>query len=253
MDSKIEERESLFTLLESRPEWQVESVKDFEEPDFLIRMGGKTVGVEVTKFSPASGNTAHQQHGLRRRTLRGADTCYLALGGPPMQVHVTFSPGYPLTSIRSNQVAEYLATFVNACHRKLVFGYQSSTFTRDLYDDGFPREVDWIRAVPAGSGNESSWSDQQPIWYVHAGAEAVSQIVRRKESRVDSYLAKCDEVWLLIDFPWLGADVDTKIPVDGLELQTSTRFAHVFCVDTLRGRVTEMLHGSATLSARPTE
>lgn len=250
---KPEENEALSTLLAARSGWMIDSIAESEEPDFLVRMSGKTIGIEVTRFSVAAGNKAHQQQGLRKGVLRKAHASYDALGGSPLQVQITFAEDPPLTKARSDDVAHDLAAFVKgSSHRQLLFGIQRSPYASTLYD-GFPPEVVRICAGPVEAGRDGSWVDQQPIWYSHADAEAIARVVALKERRIESYLTRCEEVWLVIDFPNLGADVDIRIPGEDIEMQIATRFGRVFCVDPLRGRVTEIRSAAPSSTGEDSE
>jgi hypothetical protein len=242
MVSKQQELGYVETFLRLNPKLGITSVEPSESPDFLVRRGCDIVGIEVTHFSSEtweSNNRSQVQQSLRRRMLSEAERQYSLLGGPSLEVHVTFSTDHPLVRNRINEVADYLAWFVQTSYPKLGMGYTRSPWRTDLQNDGFPKEVAAISALPARSGADGDWLSSQPIWFAHVDIEAVQRVVARKESRVETYLKQCSEAWLLIVFPHLDAEIELRFPAELSPLPKPTKFARVFCVDPLRERSVE--------------
>jgi hypothetical protein len=242
MASKQQELGYVETFLRLNPELGVASVEPSESPDFLVRRGCDIVGIEVTHFSSEtweSNNESQVQQSRRRRMLSEAERQYSLLGGPSLEVHVTFSTDHLLVRDRVNEVADYLARFVQTSYPMLGMGYTRSPWRTDLQNDGFPVEIASISALPARSEVDAGWLTSQPIWFAHVDIDAVQHVVSKKESRVETYLKQCSEAWLLIVFPHLGAEFELRFPAELPPLSRPTRFARVFCVDPLRERSVE--------------
>lgn len=98
MPSKKEiERWQLDRFVAVMPDIQRYDVKQSEEPDFLLGLPTKTLGIELTELyhtPPAEGVPIQAQEALRFRIAKTAQRLYAAKGLPSLHVSIHFNPQY---------------------------------------------------------------------------------------------------------------------------------------------------------------
>lgn len=241
MPSKAAETSYLESFLRSQGNLQFSGVQSDERPDFLARAGARTIGIEVTRFSPAvkEGHLRPDaQTSLRDRTMNLAREAYYAAGGVPLHVHAIFNSHPPLTKRRAPHLAREIANFLRARSPSLTL-YQSSDLDNRNTDSFLP-EIAALQALRVRAEEHGAWYDGEGAWVRHADERDVACVVMRKEPRVPQYRQRCDELWLLIVFEQLAGGTHVEPPTVPVDFCIHTGFDRVFCLSPAGDRCVEV-------------
>jgi hypothetical protein len=231
MSARDQEFRYFEAFLRARPDLQLTSFVHSDSPDFLAYSERKKVGVEVTRFSPQTHKASpnpEEQDSLRRRTMDLAYQAYRATGGAPLHVQATFSPYQRLTKGRVTALAREMVSFLSNHSRPLLV-YDRADFTHWVGDEFLP-ELTSLTAFRVSTEEHSGWHAGQSGWVRHADERDIRRVVSGKESRITTYRAHCEELWLVIVFELLGGDTYVRPPATPLEFGVATNFDRVFCL-----------------------
>ena len=168
-----------------------------DNPDFLVKSGGRTIGIEHTELFKRRERSAKRPYtpaeleGIQQGIIRKAKESYTRRGLPPVTVIVWFYPSMKHTRLVSG--------------RSQAIGVELSRFVAEWVrvphsPEEWPKPGDRIPEISHLSIHEghSSWAKGNPSL---VGPPNVSEIQRRvdeKNTKYDVYRQKCDECWLLI-------------------------------------------------------
>ena len=96
---KVQERAMLGRFRAACSDFPPGSVEDSEAPDFLVRSGDHTFGIELVDYvagQAEQGSTELMQEKLRAQVVSAAQKRYEALGGPYTKVSVYWRLGTDL-------------------------------------------------------------------------------------------------------------------------------------------------------------
>lgn len=183
------------------PDIQGLEIKESEEPDFLLTLSGKTLGVELTELyhePPEDGVPLQAQEALRFRIAKAAQQLYIAKELPSLHVSIHFNPNYVL----SKRDVRRLATSISNLIAKNV--PEPGQSFREEYDwenrDYFPEEVNTISAWHVPSMTEPFFSSPSASFIPTLEESDIERVLRSKEPKVQRYRERCDEIWLLVSF-----------------------------------------------------
>jgi hypothetical protein len=202
MPSKKEiERWQLDRFVAVMPDIQGHEVKESEEPDFLLGLPSKTLGVELTELyhePPAEGVPMQAQEALRFRIAKAAQRLYAAKGLPSLHVSIHFNPQY----VPNKRDVERLSIAISDLVGKNVPD-PGQSFSEE-YDwenrDYFPEEVIHISAWNVRGMAEPFFSSPSASFVPTLEERDIERVLLSKESKVQRYRENCDEVWLLVSF-----------------------------------------------------
>lgn len=192
-------------------EWQLgrfrEAVSDFpagevvphERPDFLVRAGAATVGIELTQlFRPSEAGTQPLQEGerLREYVCDTARRIYEEAGGTNVDVMVSFSPHVTFRSNRVRAIAEHLARTVRTLdvaersHVRIEYDWDN----REL----FPDEIIAIRVANFGPDIATVWRPGEAGFVPDTSVDQLQTEIARKATLYQAYRSACNEAWLVL-------------------------------------------------------
>ena len=175
-------------------------VEEREGPDFLVRLDGREIGVELTRlFVPHRTNTHPPQanESSSDRFVLHAQRLYQESAGPPVHVRVCFAPRCNLTALnRDGQKAATLSTFV----RKLDLG------PGQVVDCGpeecdraqLPKEISFVHALGVPDCGMARWVVARAGWAAPLTIEALQSRIDEKSKRLNQYKEVVAENWLIV-------------------------------------------------------
>lgn len=202
MPSKKEiERWQFDRFVAVMPDIQGHNAKESEEPDFLLALASKTIGVELTELYhelPADRVPMQAQEALRFRIAKAAQRRYAAKGLPSLHVSVHLNPQY----VPNKRDVERLSIEISDLVEKNVPD-PGQSFTEE-YDwenrEYFPEEVIQLSAWTVPGIGESFFSSPSASFVPTLEERDIERVLISKESKVQRYRENCDELWLLVSF-----------------------------------------------------
>lgn len=172
-------------------------VEEREAPDFIVRVEGRTVGVEVTELfinHDASQSPLQVQESISTRIVLRARQIYEESGASPVQVKVCFRPGRDLRQLNMKETASDLACFVQClglieCQR--VVRPSGS-------GDPLPDEISYVQALGVPRLEMAHWAVARAGWVAPLTPAALQLRIDDKASRLQDYSEVVTETWLLI-------------------------------------------------------
>jgi hypothetical protein len=192
------ERERLYldAFLISSPELVVSEISSSEEPDFLVRMGGRTIGIELTSFFfPQKGGVPHAARDRYRDLLQDTLQHEQRVRGLPamyLSVHLAESADYLTKSGRAS-LTRLIVDFV-AARVPPVGSEISPEPTRELYQAG----VSTVHIYRSQEITKAQWTLPYASFIPESKSELIQRIVDEKNANVARYRRNAEEVWLLI-------------------------------------------------------
>jgi len=172
-------------------------VEEREVPDFVIRVHGKHIGVEVTELfisHERGGNTLQAQESISSRIVSVAQEMYQASGAPPARVTVCFRPGSDLSKLGRGQTATALANLIQRFNLPELQSIDCFPNETDL----LPYEVSFIHALRVPSFDMARWVVAGAGWVVPLAAAHLQARVDEKAKRLSAYNDAIAENWLLV-------------------------------------------------------
>lgn len=168
-----------------------------EAPDFLIRIDGQLIGVEVSEvfISHAPGKSPQAQESISDRIVARARQHYDECGGAPAHVSICFYPGADLRGLNRNRTAETLAKFV--CSLQLS-PWQRSEYRPEEVNGPLPDQIAFIHALGVPSAEMAHWAVARAGWAAPLTMKILLDRVEEKAKRLSAYQAVVPENWLLL-------------------------------------------------------
>ena len=177
----------------------LELIQKSERPDFLIKIEGETIGVDVINFF-THGDWFKSNGDIDTALERGRQI-FRDNGGPVLDVRVCFARE-PETRKQAIKIGKRLAHVV-----KIMLGHNimdSSDYNEDLFfalfsEEGFLDYVSNIHFDPSMDGEEGLWySSGSADWVTPVSVKEVQKVIGSKIEKLSSYRKNCKSVWLAI-------------------------------------------------------
>ena len=182
------------------PDLQSGEIFDDESPDFIIKIGQRRIGVEITEIFVDAGRNRNSRQAIaaaRDRITATARDIAIELGTPPASVTLFFNWTKPLLRRRELQIAEAVARVVH--DNMPPEGENGELECR--YDSVQPTEVDLILVNRAYPVSEHRWSWTEASRVERNAIRYVEDAICKKINVYRGCSGKCDECWLLIVSP----------------------------------------------------
>ena len=176
----------------------VEVIEEREEPDFILQIDGKSVGLEITELfisHEENGNTMQAQESISSRIVASAQRLYESSGAPPAHVSICFGPGQNLRKLSRDKTARALATFVQRLN--LSVGQSLDWYPEEL-KNSLPYEISFIHTLGVPSYDMAHWGVARAGWVVPLQTSSLQHRIDEKAKRLGSYRESIAENWLLI-------------------------------------------------------
>lgn len=218
-----------------------EEIKETEEPDFIIRQDGRSVGVELTDlyWEPAPGSVPHQAiESLRARAVDKACSLYSAKGLPALHVSVHFNPSYVPHKKDVSRLAHSVATLIanNVPEEGERFEEDYNWVNRNY----FPEEICHVGAWRLPGEDRSLFTSPGAAYVPKLTKNDIERTLVQKEPKISNYRKKCDEIWLVINCD--GGQLSTVFEHDDSVLleEFYSDFDRAFLLRHVAGRVHEL-------------
>jgi hypothetical protein len=172
-----------------------DGIEGGETPDFLVRLAGLSVGVELTTFHlpTAPGTQAAQAKGaLQDRTVDIARQAFRAAGGGAYYVTVVFSDE-PLPKAAVRHLAQDLA--------RALLGAELPTHPAasvDIPAECLPPRVVACRVSGSVDGIDELWHADGFGWVQEATNAHLTAVIAAKDRIFPAVRSKCDTGWLVV-------------------------------------------------------
>ena len=169
------------------------AVKKHETPDFLFQIDGKLIGVEHTEVYLDKEYPLQAKESVEDDIADKAQSYADSKGYIPTRTKILFRNVRGLKQKQRKNIASNLADFVQ--FNILQSSKEPFTQLRLELDSPVISSV-YPTVMPKDFKNH--YFTARAGWVKADASEEISKAVRVKSKKVNSYLSKCDEVWLLI-------------------------------------------------------
>jgi hypothetical protein len=233
------ERESHFVerLITAIPELSAATLIRREAPDFVLLLGHHRIGVELTEFhlAPEVGTKPYAETtALRRHIVRSAQAAHTLNGGPPLYVTCAFHDREVIARRDTKELSQQIARAVLSTTQNHEIAAGAVTVPYNL----LPRAVAKIWCWASVDGKDLLWNPMVAGWVADIPPGQVAAVINKKNRKVSTYRAGCDEVWLTIFHSPAGAPADLSTTA-ARELYQS-RFDRVVWLDPLVPRALDL-------------
>jgi hypothetical protein len=215
-----------------------------DNPDFLVKSGDRTIGIEHTELFKRRRRSAKRPYtpaeleGIQQGIIRKAGESYIRRGLPPVTVTVWFYPSMRHTRLVSGrseaigaELSQFVAEWIRVPHSP----------------DERPRPGDKIPEISHLSIYEghSSWTKGNPSLVGPPEVSELQGTIDEKNTKYDVYRQKCDECWLLIAANKFNPAQGYAFTLDGCALTHcyESRFERVFFLELGDRWLRELPHG----------
>ncbi len=210
-----------------------------EAPDFILRVDGKVVGVELTEIYVEDDGqplAPKARESLATKAVSQARQQYEKRGGRPLHVAVGFIPNADLQVNDRTRIAESLAEFL-LMQELPADGYKSWSHSRRL---SLPSQIGFINAFLVPSPDCAHWYAPQAGWVAPLTEKIISDSIGSKVTKLDSYRSAVQDSWLVLVVAG-GAPSQAFEPAPDLAWETIVSpFARTFLLSVMEGRVYEI-------------
>jgi hypothetical protein len=223
-----------------------------DNPDFLVKSGDRTIGIEHTELFKQRERSAKRPYapveleGIQQGIIRKAKESYTRQGLPPVTVTVWFDPSMKrirLVSGRSKAIGAELSQFV-------------AEWVRVPHPaDEWPRPGDRIPEISHLSIYEghSSWTKGDPSLVGPPDVSELQRTIDGKDAKYAVYQQKCDECWLLIAANRFNPAQGYDFTLDNSPLKHcyKSRFERVFFLELGDRWLRELPHSAFKDTSEP--
>lgn len=174
-------------------------IKDDESPDFLIIDNDKIIGIELTKI--------FQKNHSERMTFQASDSIIRDI---LLRIRKQFESkkllGYEIHldfHIDHNSIKEKREEIANKLFNVIIENLPKQNGWVEIQNDfenleKFPEIVSRISVYYSTELEILNITDSKGGWIQHNMIEDLQEVISRKNSKVQNYLRKCHEIWLLV-------------------------------------------------------
>ena len=201
-----------------------------DRPDFRIRIGSKTVGIEITRLFTSADAAALEstQEGIFDQACRKAERLNL----PAVDVMLFFNLRRSLPKADRCRIA-------NAVVQLVAANIPADGGRADLeHRPGQPPEVDLIQINPPSRPEQGRWRADFSFSKIERNTlEIVQEAITKKAGLLPTYLKACDECWLLLVADSFKASGNLDFSEDSQMHIFSSPFARTYALDWGRPRL----------------
>lgn len=200
MESKKKKRErGLLEQFLAASEIEAEIVDGLcEAPDFILLVGGRRVGIELTELfvQPGKKRDAPQaRESLANKIVLRAREIYLESGSPPAYVSVHFASNCNVSAIDCKETAEQIAAFVKL--QKLSPG-KAAHWRSQHQDSTLADAIVSINMIGITEPTKARWVCKSGGWTFPMTKEILQKAVDTKSKRLPDYVENVSTNWLLL-------------------------------------------------------
>ncbi len=203
-------------------------------PDWLVRLGDATVGIEVTRLVEATPRQSTAPRKWKReaeRVVSHAKASFERRHAVALVVGIVFRPEWRPGKRPAVELAHELATLVDEV---LNDGTIREPIQRKLTHP----DISWLYVGSTKQSLGGRWEPLSAGDVRPASADDILATVGKKEPKVEAYRRAAADVWLLIDCDLSGQGLALDVPDPSFTVLTS--FDRVFCCDFGRWKWVEV-------------
>lgn len=194
---KQRERDLLAQFL--RKEKIEAQVHDSESPDFLLTLGCRVVGLEVTELHHSAmhpSSSLQAREAMAKRVVSEAQRVFAEKGGPSLKVVANFSPSLTPGEVQRTALARSLCELIEGHLPALgeVKEWRPSSFD----DRGGDPSISYLHMYHQPQSMRPHWIHMEAGWVAPLTLELVQSAIDRKVERLPAYRLRTSEVWLLL-------------------------------------------------------
>jgi hypothetical protein len=192
-----------------------------DRPDLIVNLDGKVIGVEHTRIYRTSGAVSglepHAQLAVQHRIVDLAWKEYSATSPHKLWLLVSFDDVTTYKMRESQAAASQLVRVVSQAvagvshHPRTIEWHELESWQLRGRGVAFPegvRRIDF--QIVDDNPKLELWGPAHTYMVPHLPAERIRERISEKEERIQDYLSKCDEAWLLVV-------IDTGVPSNHFE------------------------------------
>jgi hypothetical protein len=214
-------------------------VIECEEPDFLVTNEEINCGIELVEYvrgQGKGGSPIRWREELHEQTIVLAKSKHEAQSAIAVSVHVHWFHHRELRSGDVDRIADEICKIVNSCQPlELNEGVAIEPDYRTDISDYVSRV-----SIRRRSSGKTIWSNVE-VGPAQADAVELQRIISSKNEKVNSYLTKCSEVWLVIVADGKRISSSGELSLRERQTKFESEFKKVLYYDAETESVTELL------------
>ena len=214
-------------------------VEEREAPDFILNVGDRVVGVELTELyvdDDGQPLPPKARESLANRVVAQARRLYEKRGGKPLHVAVGFAPYADLLTNSRTQLALSLADFLLAQD----FPPDDYRNWSHSYRMALPSQISFINAFAVPNEDCAHWYAPQAGWVAPLTENLIGECITSKAKKLDSYQLAAQDSWLVLVVSG-GAPSQAFEPAPDLAWKTiASPFTRTFLLSLMEGSVYEI-------------
>jgi len=194
-----------------------------EKPDFLIKLNGKKIGVELTQFfyPPLPGEIEYKHlDSYLNTSIDIARKKFRELGGPTLDVRIYIAHGGPQDKNKAKDLGNRIANLMyeNWIHKRIY---------RDC------RELPEIVGISIREATNEFWHGINVSLGSHLtiSSDNVLAVINDKIKKINNYRDKCPEIWLAIVNDMFWSVTYNNLSLEAKEHRYSHSFDRLIWVD----------------------
>ena len=240
-NNEIKKRKEKYHLDKVRylyDEFPLGDLTSSEEPDFLVTMPDCIVGIEMVDYvrgQSSYGSQTRKIEILNNQIVDKAREEFEKRHNIPLQVHCFWGFHGAMRRVKIKRLAVCIASCVeNHIPQKV---HESSRIEDEEIDSSIEEVIASISIVRLKPSTKSLWSNPD-AGFIGLHVDELQQLISFKDSKIDKYLKKCANVWLLIvaDGKYISSSVELKDDVRHHRFKS--RFDRILFYDSLTQKVT---------------
>jgi len=222
-----------------------------DKPDLTFNLDDKVIGIEHTRMyrtlGQVSGLEPHSQLAVQHRIVQAAWEEYLTLSSRKLWLLAYFEDVTTYKKRDSQAVANLMARVV---HERVehtthspgeIIWHELESWRYQKAGIEFPEGVKRISFQIVEDNPELElWVPAHTLMVPHLSVDSVKERIYLKERQIQSYLSKCDEVWLLLVLDTGVPSNHFVIDEDLLATEFRSLFSKIFLFRTFHSELFEL-------------
>ncbi|MBM3340689.1 MAG: hypothetical protein FJY56_01030 [Betaproteobacteria bacterium] len=219
--------EQFVRALREIPAGEVEAT---EEPDFLVHLPNRTLGLEVSELhrpTPDGEVPSQAAEAMRRRVVARAQDIYVARGLPAVHASVHLDSRKSISKGEVESLATSIATLVarNVPVADDQTVYEDYNWENRSY---FPENVSRVSVGRFSGVTKTFFGCPGATFVPQLTREDIVRVLARKETKRTRYQSRCSELWLVVVADLAAMSTWFEFDSTVLDVEYSTGFDRVF-------------------------
>lgn len=230
--------EKFSSLMPSIP---LDDVAPSEEPDFLVRINNKVLGIELTELHRKSAPGAIPQQAteaMKRRVVERAQEIYAAKSLPPIRCAVLMNGQH----ISKAEIEPLANAIVEIATRNMP---DRNSSAREEYmwtnRDYFPERIHSVHVHRHDVVPYNHFLCPGAAWVGRLTSDDISRAIAPKERKYEKYRESCDDVWLVINTDFEKMSTWFEFDPASVGVPFHSRFQRIFLVRHFAHELHELL------------